>query len=331
VANSVPVVLNDQTIGRISVEGAKVRGEGGPINPQLVVPLEVQLYNQPDETMLAVGRLRVLLGTDEAVQPATAICPPVCADLIGTNPAFAVTSRPTSQVTNQVELRFFLTSAQVEELEHRRHASRGDVFNLHLRLEPTIIGLKNFNRQSPGSMLVREIWDTKYGEYAELAVFWKAKKSEALRVGAETSTWVQNVLPGLGYDRVRLVEVTLPPTLPGQPNAAAQFDKAKDALDARRYDDCVSACRGLLAMWKNVFGATNTNPVASMIADRLGWSADDGRCNFLDALWKAATDFVNVTHHPEAAGQATGINYRDARLTMFLTVALSEYVGSVTP
>jgi len=148
-ANSTYIDLYGQSIGRISVDGSAVRGEDGPINPQLVVPLGVQLDNQPDEAMLAIGRLRALLGTDQSIQPAAAICPPVCEDLIGANPAFRVTSRPRGQVTNPVELRFFLTPAQVEELERRRHASRGDVFNLWL--EPTVIGLKNFNRHQPGS------------------------------------------------------------------------------------------------------------------------------------------------------------------------------------
>ena len=96
-ANSTYIDLYGQSIGRFSVDGTRVRGEGGPINPQLVFPMEVQLDNQPDEAMLAIGRVRALLGTDEYVQPATAICPPVWEDLIGTNPAFRVTSRPRGQ------------------------------------------------------------------------------------------------------------------------------------------------------------------------------------------------------------------------------------------
>lgn len=331
-ANSTHLDLFGRSIGQISVDGAAVRGEGGPINPQLVFPLEVQLDNQPDEAMLAIGRVRALLGTDQNVQPATAICPPVCEDLIGTNPAFRVTSRPQhGQGTSTVELRFFLTPPQVEGLERRRHASRGDVFNLYLQLEPTVIGLQNFNRHRPGSTPAPRIWDPKYGEYAELAVFWAANRPPTLRVDVETSTWVRSVLPGLGHDRLRLVEVTLPPPLPDRPNAAAEFDKAKAALDARRYEDSVSACRGLLAMWKGLFDATAAHRVADVIAERLGWTADDGRREFLDALWQAATDFVNAPHHPEGAGQATWIDHRDARLTLLVTAVLSEYVGSFPP
>jgi hypothetical protein len=330
-ANSTYINLYGQSTGQISIDGTKVRGEGGPINPQLVFPLEVQLDNQSDEAMLGIGRVRALLGTDQNVQPATAICPPVSENLIGTNPAFRVTSRPRGQVTSSVELRFFLAPSQVEELERRRHASRGDIFNLYLQLEPTIIGLKNFNRRQRGSTPEPRIWDPKYGEYAELAVFWAANQPPALRVDLETSTWVRSVLPGLGHDRVRLVEVTLPPALPDKPNAAAEFDNAKAALDTRRYQDAVVACRGLLRMWTSQLGATKTKPVATVVAERLGWTEDDGRRRLLDALWKATMDFVNAPHHPEGAAATSALDMRDARLTVLLTAVLSEHLGSIAP
>jgi hypothetical protein len=325
------ILLYKQPIGKISVDGAAVHGEGGSINPQLVFPLDVQLDNQPDEAMLAIGRVRALLGTDQNVQSATAICPPVCEDLFGTHAGFRVASRPHDQVTSPpVELRFFLTPPQVEELERRRHAGSDDVFSFYLQLELTIIGLKNFNSYQSGAT-PSSIWDPKYGQYAELAVFWAPTHLSALPVGVATSTWVQSVLPGLGYDRLRLVEVTLPPPLPDRPNAAAEFDKAKAALDARRYEDSVSACRGLLAMWKGLFNATDDNRITDVIAERLGWTENDGRRKFLDALWKATMDFVNASHHPEGAGQTTRTDYRDARLAFLLTAVLSEYMGSIPP
>lgn len=74
-ANSAPIILNDQIIGQISVDGSAVCGEGGPNNPQLVVPLQVQLDNQPEEATLAIGQLRALLATEPSIQPSTAICP----------------------------------------------------------------------------------------------------------------------------------------------------------------------------------------------------------------------------------------------------------------
>ncbi len=323
--------LLGQSIGNISVDGTTIRGQGGPINPQLVVPLGIRLDNQPDEATLAIGRLRALLGTDQNVEAATAVCPPACVDLIGGPSGFRVHSKPSSQRDDQIELRFFLTPAQVEDLERRRHAAGTDVFYLWLAIEPTVVGLKNFNVPRLGQPTTSRVWDAKYGMYAELAVFWAANQPSALRVDVETSTWVRNVLPGLGYDRLRLVEVTLPPPLPDQPSAAAEFDKAKAALDTRRYEDCVAACRGLLAMWRQGVGATNGKRPAEVVAERLGWDDDDGRRQFLDVLWKAATDFVNAPHHPEGSGKGVWLDHRDARLTLMMTALLSEYLGTLPP
>lgn len=330
--NTTDIILYGQSIGSISVDGTRVCGEGGPINPQLVVPLEIQLDNQPDEAMLAIWRLGATLGTDQNVRAATAVCPPVSVDLVGGNPGFLVHSTSGGQKKDRIELRFFLTPAQVEELERRRHAAGAGAFSLYLALEPTVVGLKNFNEPpKPGEPPASMIWDLKYGMYAELAWFWAANQPSALRVDVEPSTWVRNVLPGLGYDRVRLVEVTLPPPLPGQVSAAAEFDRAKAALDARRYEDCVAACRGLLAMWKQALGATDDKRLAEVVAERLGWADDDGRRQFLDGLWKAATDFVNALHHPEGSSQGVWLDHRDARLTLMLTTLLSEYLGTLPP
>ena len=330
--NTTYIILNGQSIGSVSVDGTTVRGEGGPINPQLVVPLDIRLNDQPDEAMLAIARLGATLGTDLNVRAATAVCPPACEELVGGPHGFRVHSKPSSQGDSQIELRFFLTPAQVEELERRRHAAGAEVFNLHLALEPTVVGLKNFNEApEPGGPRTSRIWDAKYGMYAELAWFWAANQPSALPVGVETSAWVRNVLPGLGYDRLRLVEVTLPPPLPGQSSAAAEFDKAKAALDTRRYEDCVAACRGLLAMWKQGIGATDGKRLAEVVAERLGWDEVDGRRQLLDGLWKSATDFVNAPHHPEGSGQGVWLDHRDARLTLMLTTLLSEYLGTLPP
>ncbi|MCL4445886.1 MAG: hypothetical protein M1134_03275 [Actinobacteria bacterium] len=133
-ANTTRIDIYSHVIGRISADGTRVRGEGGPINPQLVFPLEIQLDNQPEEAMLAIARVRALLGTDQNVWPTTAICPPVSEDLIGTNTAFRVHSYATGQHSDEIELRFFLTPAQVDKFERRRHAARADVFNLYLAL-----------------------------------------------------------------------------------------------------------------------------------------------------------------------------------------------------
>lgn len=327
-ANSISLYLSYHPIGSISVDTTRISGEGGPINAQLVIPLDIQLCDQPDDAMLAVGSIRALLGTSDNVQANNAICPPAYEDLIAATPPFRVRSLQTGQVPGTVELRFFLTPAQVEELERRRQTNSSDSFALYLRLEPTIIGLHNFNELRSEQPLEPRVWDIKYGPYAEIAWFSSTKRSENLRVDIETSTWVNKVLPGLGYERVRLVEINFPPPLPGRPNSAKQFDKAKEALDTRRYEDCVAASRGLLEMWTKQLGASRSKSLAETVAEQLGWPSDDKRRDFLDSLWKAMKDFSNEFHH---SGNTHAIEYRDARLALLLTALLSEYIGSISP
>jgi hypothetical protein len=116
-----------------------------------------------------------------------------------------------------------------------------------------------------------------------------------LPIQIEPSAWVREVLPGLGYDRLRLMEVTFPPPLPEHPSAAAQFDKARLALDQRRYWACIQECRGLLNMWEKQYGATKAKRLADLVAVDRRWPVDDVRRGLLDLLWKEVGDIANAT------------------------------------
>jgi hypothetical protein len=163
--------------------------------------------------------------------------------------------------------------------------------------------------------------------YSQLVPFWTST-IQVLWVRLERTTWTERVLPGLGYDRVRLVEVTLPPDLPEHGSAAQEFDRAKRSLGELRFAECVAACRGVISIWEKALGASPKMHLAEVVAARLGWSAEDARLRFLDDLWKATNDLSNVPHHPE--GQVVApqeISPSDARLMFLLVASLSEYLG----
>jgi hypothetical protein len=162
--------------------------------------------------------------------------------------------------------------------------------------------------------------------YAEVFPFWTTQV-QPVQINIEQSTWVNNVLPGLGYDRLRLIELNFPPPLPDHDNGAKQFDNARKALDERRYGDCIDKCRGLLNMWEKQYGATKNRRVADVISDERGWTEDDVRRQMLDQLWKEVGDVANAPHHPEGNVDAELFERRDARLVLLLTAALSEYVS----
>ena len=129
---------------------------------------------------------------------------------------------------------------------------------------------------------------------------------------------------------MRLVEVNLPPNLPNHGSASTEFDKAKTALDQRRYSDCVAACRGLIGIWEHTLGATKKQHVAEIVASRQGWKENDARRKFVDDLWKAANDISNFPHHPESQTVAPQeVEPRDARLLFLLVTGLSEYLATI--
>jgi hypothetical protein len=312
-----------RTIGSMSVDGGMIRGVGGPVRPQLVVPLTIQMNPMQEESTLAVCSLSAMLSTDMNALPHQMICQPISKSLV---PNFYARSIPHGPHDHRVELRFFLTLAEVEDVELRRHAAGGDVFTLYLGLEVVVAGLRNFNTYGPGQAPEPTPWDVRYGIFSDVRPFWTAQVSPVW-VQIEQSTWVRDVLPGLGHDRVRLIEMTLPPPLPEHTSAAAQFDRARRALDERRYGACISECRGLLNMWELQLRATSKRRVAEVVGDDRSWPAGDIRRGLLDVLWKEVGDVASAPHHPEGNVDAELFGERDARLVLLLTAALSEYVA----
>jgi len=309
-------------VGTVSVDGGAVRGEGGPIRPQLVVPLTIAMNPQPDEGMVAVVWLFARLATDQHASPQHIICQPISQQLMD---GFHAHSLPQGTMDHTEHLRFFLTPAEVEDVERRRHAANAEVFQLSLGLDAIVAGMKTYNGFGPGQTPEQTPWPLHFGMFSQVLPFWTSQVSPVL-VQIEQSTWVRNVLPGLGYDRLRLLELTFPPPLPDHSNAASQFDKAKRALDERRYGDCIQECRGLLNMWEKQYRATTKNHIADVIKSERGWPEGDIRRDLLDTLWKEIGDVANAPHHPEGDVNAELFSDRDARLILLLTAALSEYV-----
>ena len=309
-------------VGKVSIDGGAVRGEGGPRRPQLVIPLTIALDNRPQESMIAVTSIKATLSTDPNATPNHALCEPTTESLVA---GFPVRSFPESRPEHTVQLRFSLSTSDIEYLEALRQQSQSDVFTLYIGLETAIAGLKVHNETIPGVEPKQTPWDRNLGLFSEVLPFWQSQ-IETTVMNIESSTWIRSVLPGLGHDRRRLIEVGFPPPLPDHANAAVQFDKARRALDERRYGDCIQECRGLLNMWEKQFGATAKNHLAKVIGVERGWPIGDVRSNLLDKLWKEVGDVANAPHHPEGDVNAELFDSRDARFLLLLTAALSEYV-----
>jgi hypothetical protein len=315
------IMLANRGVGKVSINGGGIRGEGGALHPQLVVPMKFDLGNFPAEAMLAVYRVKATLAAEQHPYPGNALCRPTAEDLIDN---FPVHSLPQGDISRSVDLRFWLSSAEVENIETIRHKSPTSTFILHVAVEAGIAWVKTYNQMGQTAQ-PDSPWEMNFGMFSQLYPFWTCRIA-TIQVEIDQSHWIDNVLPGLGYDCLRLLELTFPPSLPDHPNAAAQFDQARNALDQRRYGDCISACRGLLKMWEKQYGSNSKQRIAELVAADRQWPEGDIRRSLLDVLWKEVLDIANAPHHPEGSVTAEIFDGRDARLLLLLTSALSEYV-----
>jgi len=317
------LIVGQHTVGSVTVDAGALRGEGGPLNPRLVVPVSVRMDARPQAGGIAVTQLDAYLSASQEQNPATLLGRPESASLLD---GFPVRSFADFSQSQTVTLNFFTGPREIAVLEAMRHAATAGTFTLYLHLAPVVAGLQNFNEVNPAAAPEPGPYPIKLGMYSQMLIFWTCRVMP-VQITIETSAWAREVLPGLGYDRVRSVEIALPPPLPGNGPAAGEFDRARQALDERRYADCAASCRGILKLWEQQYGASKTERLAHVVARARGW-ADTERPRFLDRLWQATTDMANAHHHPEGSSQPLALDPADARLLFMLVIALSEYLGA---
>jgi len=162
------------SIGKITVDEANVRGEGGPTLPQLVLPITIALDPQPDGKSLALLALRASLYSSQQTFASTVACQPIEIGMTSGFLAWSMTNgKPGS---NKIELRFFLRPGEIEALERKRHEASSDRLSLYLELKPSVGGLFNFSQESHSRSETRAgpFDDMGFGVYAQVFNFWTA-------------------------------------------------------------------------------------------------------------------------------------------------------------
>ena len=317
-----------RSVGRVRVDPGLIWGEAGPLEPRLVIPVSIEMFNRPAEQMLALLHLNAFLHLGTATNPATQIGSAASASLLS---GFPARSLPEGSVPQQVQLRFALTPGAVYRLEAARHAAPEDAFQLCLRLQGPLAWLPATRGEvlptggRAGKVIESDPFHGQLGLHSELSVLWTSAIDD-LRVQIDPSVWINKVLPGLGVDNLRLVEVGFPPALPEVGNAARAFAEAQDAYYGRRYVESISKCRAIIRAWNKKLGATSRSHLADLVGDAQQWTADDPRRNVLDAVWQALLDTANMASHPEGQVVSYQPTAHDAKLTLMMTATISEYL-----
>lgn len=329
------IQLNNIFIGKVRIDSTQIRGEGCWLDPHLIIPIEIELYQRPENQQLVLMEVSCALKLDSNPGTTNQIGSSIHLNLIRNLNYRTFPNAPTS---NTLQLSFNLTQEQVKKLEDAREDSHQDLFTLYLELNSVMAWLAGTGNsvdphQSKASTLRGENLPLAFGMYSELIPFWNTSIGE-LRVDLENTTWVK-VLSGLGYDRVRLVEINLS-QMPEAGFVASQFDKARRYLDEGHYEECIAACRGIKNAWEKRLKATKKKPVAAILAEKLGWTQEDPHYQFLDKTWEGLHIMTSAFHHPEEFANASGGSEEvspstmalaaDARFFFFQTVILSEYI-----
>jgi hypothetical protein len=315
------ITAANTAVGEVSINPAEVRGEGGAAQPVLVMPVEVRLNARPKEQQLAVLWLEADLA--EGNQPGLGRVGTDARDL---RPGMHVVSAEWGTPQNRVELRFPLPRPLLERLESHRHRGDGRL-SLTLSLRVVLAWVRAHNEIAQ-PIDTRVPFDLRYGMLADVTLFWSPSVGD-LSILVEQSTWVTRVLPALGHDAIRLVEVQLPTELDDE-LARAAFGRQLRHFDHRGYRESVAASRDLLHAWEKRLGATRDRPVAAVVGDAQGWGEEDPRRRFLDQLWTAAKGLANTVLHE--ANQPTMLNLSEpeSRTHLLLTAALSEWLTGLT-
>ncbi len=312
-------------IGTVALSLNSVRGEGGPRDPRLLLPLTVTLDPRPPGQMIALLDLTCQLHrTPPGVQASETnqVGSPVTVNLL---PGLRCRSLPSGPNDQQVMVRIPLTQPLITSLEAHRHTMPAADYLGALRLSATVAW-------------VRETWEPQFfdaqsspfphgfGMLSTFAPFWTTQ-IEALDLRVPASAWVSNVLPGLGLDHLRLIELELPSTNGSLPDTLLPlFDEAQRDFSLGRYRESVAKCRDIRYAIEGHLKAAKARPVYVVVTEQLGLDTATPQSMFLKGLWDTFYEITNAGHHP-TSGQR--LARADAHACLNLTALLLEYLEQI--
>jgi hypothetical protein len=314
------IQVGTRAVGEITLDADRVRGEGGPHNPRLVLPVTIRMHTRPAAETLTLTELVCTLYAG-SIGPAGQIGQPAIVDLTRGLPA---RSNPHGSTPSYHEIQFPLSDALISLLEEHRHRTENKAFAGWLTISATVAWLAALGGESPLSQNIRAIPDFPFGTDMGICftlAWFQDTIVENLSVPVSASVWIDSVLPGLGLDHLRLVEIALPHAGGALPDSVIPlFDAARRDYDEGRYRESIQKCRDVRTRVEKHLGATKHHPVGDAIGDRVASPLNDDEREFLNQSWTALVDFTSAAHHQPAYVAA------DAKVCLLLTAVLLEFL-----
>jgi len=112
------ISLGSLPIGTVRLDPAEIRGEGDEHDPRLVIPIKIELHQQPREHQIFIVRLSASLYLEQDLSQRNQFASKISYDLFH-NMLLASTHLGVNN--RALDLYFDLTQAQLKELENKRH------------------------------------------------------------------------------------------------------------------------------------------------------------------------------------------------------------------
>ena len=92
----VDIRVSNMGVGKVRLDPAEIRGEGGEHDPRLVIPIKVELYQQSPEHQIAILRLSAPLHLDQYPNHSNQFASTISYDTIYNMPLRSVNNGPSN-------------------------------------------------------------------------------------------------------------------------------------------------------------------------------------------------------------------------------------------
>lgn len=313
-------------VARFRVDPARLRGVGGGLSPALEVSFDGEIPARAGGVAIGVERVSLELWLSAAKPPV-----PIGRGATHWWPGGSFCSPENGANRTHFDLRFDLTHEQARLLEAEAARLAPHDLELEFRGDITVGWVEwvaNTIRGAQGLEPQPEIPPElqRFGLISRFHPFWTTKLSGSpLRLSKEQLA--QNVLPGLGMDRIRLATVRLPSGSGLLPNKIVpQYDAARLDYDAGRYREAIEKCRDVRNTIERALDAQDRD--GERVADRV---AQRGRCSpamkaLVGDAWRGLAVLTNDAHHPS---DTSLFSPTSARTCLLLTATLVEAISEL--
>lgn len=315
------IQLASRIVGKIAVEVEGIRGTGGYHKPTLVFPVIVTL--EESLHIFVWDLLCTLYFSGKNIQLGQSIL---------------VNNRFYPNYWRE-EWHVSLTTSDLCLIEEQRHKSQDKDVWFTLHFEGRVAGSYKVWNSMISSGQQQEIKHPPFPGWESLGLikkvaFFDSVQFNELRVRIPASDWVNRVLPGLGFNRLRLIEVVIPEkgTLFGAVNTEKimqYFDEAIRSFNFGHYTEAVQKCRSVLEELEEIIEEAKEEKckkIATTIANKVGWQEEDARVEGIQHCCQALRRLLNKASHP----REITFSFADARFCLLLLSALLEYLGRLT-